>query len=176
MCDEPVRTWVRTDRAGWQGFQEFMIRERAAGAPLQVEYRGIERARPSQAVLERVAGASAIVIGPSNPIASIGPILAVPGLRDALDAAPASVVAVSPIVAGEVLKGPTAAFLAHAGVECSASGVAEIYGGLLDGVVADEDLAAIPCLRTDTRMDDAPARARLARETIAFAESLARPA
>jgi LPPG:FO 2-phospho-L-lactate transferase len=173
MCEEPVRTWVRTDRAGWQGFQEFMIRERAAGTLREIEYRGIELARPSDAVLERVAGASAIVIGPSNPIASIGPILAVPGLRDALAAAPAPVVAVSPIVAGEVLKGPTAAFMEHAGVECSAAGVAEIYTGLLDAIVADEDVAAIPCLRTDTRMDDAASRARLARETLAFAESLA---
>jgi LPPG:FO 2-phospho-L-lactate transferase len=172
MCDQAVRTWVRTDAAGWRGFQEFMIRDRAAGAVQAVEYRGIERARPGRAVLDALAAARAIVIGPSNPVASIGPILAVPGLRDALTAAAAPVVAVSPIVGGEVLKGPTAAFLAHAGVECSAAGVAQLYEGLIDGIVADEDVGAVARLRTGTRMDDAAAAARLARETVAFAESL----
>ena len=113
MSDDPVRTWIRTT-AGWHAFQEFMIRRRAAGIVEGLEFRGAEQARPSAEVLAAIAGARAIVIGPSNPLVSIAPILAVPGMREALLAAPAPVVAVSPIVGGEVLKGPTAAFMAFA--------------------------------------------------------------
>jgi LPPG:FO 2-phospho-L-lactate transferase len=176
MCDEPVRTWVRSAGA-WRAFQEFMIRERAAGPVEGVELRGIDRARPTPEVLAALAGARAIVIGPSNPLVSIDPILAVPGMREALAVAPAPVVAVSPIVGGEVLKGPTAAFMAHAGRELSARGVAEHYGALLDGIVADEPHAeppsGLPRLSTDTRMSDAAARAALAARVLAFADSLA---
>ncbi|HTZ86237.1 MAG TPA: 2-phospho-L-lactate transferase CofD family protein, partial [Solirubrobacteraceae bacterium] len=97
MSDDPVRTWVRNP-SGWRSFQEFMIRERAAGPVEGLEFRGAEQARPSQAALDAIARARAIVIGPSNPLASIGPILAVPGMREALAEAAAPVVAVSPIV------------------------------------------------------------------------------
>jgi len=171
--DEPVRTWVRTP-SGSFSFQEFMIRQRAAGPVLGLEFRGAEHAQASEAARSAIARASAIVIGPSNPLASIGPILAVGGMREALRAAPAPVVAVSPIVGGRVLKGPTAAFMAYARLPCSAAGVAEHYGELLDGVVADEDVAHLPTLRIDTRMDDAPARASVAAQTLAFAEALRR--
>jgi len=171
MSDDPVRTWVRTP-AGWHPFQEFMIRQRAAGPIQGLEFRGSERSAPSERVLAAIAHALAIFIGPSNPLASIAPILAVPGLRAALRAAPAPVVAVSPLVGGEVLKGPTASFMAFAGRRCSAEGVAELYGELLDGIVADEDVAALPTLNTDTRMDDAAAGARVAREALAFARTL----
>jgi LPPG:FO 2-phospho-L-lactate transferase len=172
MSDDPVRTWVRTGTAGWCAFQEFMIREQAKGLIEGLEYRGAEQAMASREVLEAIAAARVIVIGPSNPLASIGPILAVPGMREALTEAAAPVVAVSPIVGGQVLKGPTAAFMAFAALEVSAEGVADFYGELLDGVVADEAVGALPTLRTDTRMDDAPARERLARETLSFAEAL----
>ena len=113
------------------------------------------------------------MIGPSNPLASIAPILAVPGIREALLAAPAPVVAVSPIVGGEVLKGPTAAFMAFAALECSADGVADFYGELLDGIVADENVARLPTLQIDTRMDDGVAREHVARQTLDFALALA---
>jgi len=113
------------------------------------------------------------VIGPSNPLASIAPILAVPGMREALSAAAAPVVAVSPIVGGEVLKGPTAAFMAFAALECNADGVADFYGELLDGIVADENVARLPTLQIDTRMDDPASRARVARQTLDFAQALA---
>jgi LPPG:FO 2-phospho-L-lactate transferase len=170
MSDEPVRTWVSTPAEGWAGFQEFMIRRRAAGPIDGLEFRGAGDARPSVAVLAAIAGAGAIVIGPSNPLASIAPILAVPGMEDALREAPAPVLAVSPIVGGEVLKGPTAAFMAFAGRECSARGVREHYGSLLDGIVADEELdGALPALRTPTLMGSPEQRARLAREVIGFA-------
>jgi LPPG:FO 2-phospho-L-lactate transferase len=172
MSDDPVATWVQTAEAGWRSFQEFMIRGRAAGPVTGLELRGAEQALPSPQVLEAISSALVIVIGPSNPLISIGPILAVPGIADALRDARAPVVAVSPIVGGEVLKGPTADFMAFAGFECSAAGVSELYGDLLDGIVADEPVPGLPCLRTDTRMGDAADRARLARETVGFAESL----
>ncbi len=173
MSDRQVRTWVR-DPDGWCSFQEFMIRRRATGPVEGLEFRGAERAAPSPEVLAAIAGARAIVIGPSNPLASIAPILAVPGIREALAAAPAPVVAVSPIVGGEVLKGPTAAFMAFAALECSAKGVADFYGELLDGLVCDEELPAggVPSRRIDTRMDDAPARAGVAAQVLEFADSL----
>jgi len=172
MSDDPVRTWVRTGEAGWCAFQEFMIRERAAGLIEGLEYRGAEQARPSEQALAAIAAARVIVIGPSNPLASIGPILAVPGIHEALTAAAAPVVAVSPIVGGEVLKGPTASFMAFAALELSADGVADFYGELLDGIVADENVARLASLQTDTRMDDADARSRVAKQTLSFAEAL----
>lgn len=173
MSDDPVRTWVRTGAAGWCSFQEFMIRERAAGLIEGLEYRGAEQARAGEQALAAIASASAIVIGPSNPLASIAPILAVPGIHEALLDAAAPIVAVSPIVGGEVLKGPTASFLAFAALECSADGVADFYGELLDGIVADEDVGRLTTLQTDTRMDDAGGRARLAEQTLSFAQALA---
>ncbi len=173
MSDDPVRTWVRTGSAGWCSFQEFMIRERAAGMIEGLEYRGAEQARPSEQALAAIAGARAIVIGPSNPLASIGPILAVPGIHEALHAAAAPIVAVSPIVGGEVLKGPTASFMAFGALDCNADGVADFYGELLDGIVADEDVGRLTTLQTDTRMDDAGGRARLAEQTLSFAQALA---
>ena len=173
MSDDPVCTWVRTT-AGWRSFQEFMIRQRAEGIVEGLEFRGAEQARPSAEVLAAIEQADAIVIGPSNPLASIAPILAVPGIRDALIAAPAPVLAVSPIVGGEVLKGPTAAFMAFAALECSADGVADFYGELLDGIVADENVGRLTCLQTDTRMDDAAARKLLAEQVLGFAAALTR--
>jgi LPPG:FO 2-phospho-L-lactate transferase len=173
MSDDPVRTWVRTT-AGWRSFQEFMIRQQAEGIVEGLEFRGAEQATPSAEVLAAIQKARTIVIGPSNPLASIAPILAVPGIRDALIAAPAPVIAVSPIVGGEVLKGPTAAFMAFAALDLSADGVADFYGELLDGIVADENVNRLPTLQTDTRMDDAAARRLLAEQVLGFAEALAK--
>jgi len=173
MSDEDVHTWVSTPQGGWSAFQEFMIRAGAAGPVDGLEFRGAERARPSREVLDAIAAAGAIVIGPSNPLASIGPILAVPGMTEALASAAAPVVAVSPIVGGEVLKGPTAAFMAFAGRDCSAAGVLEQYGSLLDGIVADEQIGTgVPSLRTATLMDTSGQRRRLAGELLAFAGTL----
>ena len=175
MADAPVRTRVRA--AGrWWSFQEFMIRRRGAGPVEDVAFDGAAGAAPPAAALDAIAGARAVVVGPSNPVISIRPILAVPGMADALRATPAPVVAVSPVVAGAVVKGPTEAFLQWAGLGLSASGVARAYDGLLDGIVADEDLdpgRALPLLRMDTLMADAAARRRVAAETLRFAEALA---
>jgi LPPG:FO 2-phospho-L-lactate transferase len=173
MCDQQVSTEVRTE-SRWWNFQEFMILERGAGTITDLEFHGIEDAAPSREVLAAIERAEAIVIGPSNPLASIGPILAVPGLRDALARVHAPVVAVSPIVGGGVLKGPTASFMAFAGLDLSARGIAEFYGDLLDGIVTDEPpLEDLPTLRIDTAMPDPAARARVAEQILAFADSLA---
>jgi LPPG:FO 2-phospho-L-lactate transferase len=172
MSDDPVRTWVRTP-SGWHSFQEFMIRERARGPVQDLEFRGAESARASEEVLGAIARADAVVIGPSNPLASVGPILAVPGMREALAAARAPVVAVSPIVGGEVLKGPTAEFLEFAALDCSAHGIVSFYGELLDGVVSDERVDGLAALELDTRMDDAATRAQVAERVLAFAQQLA---
>ncbi len=170
--DDPLRTWVRSTE-GWRSFQDFMIRMQAAGIVEGLEFRGAEEAAPSREALAAIDQARAIVIGPSNPLASIAPILAVPGIREALAAADAPVVAVSPIVGGKVLKGPTAAFMAFAALECSAQGVAGFYGELLDGIVADEPVPGLAALEIDTGMADAHSRARVAEQALAFADSLA---
>jgi LPPG:FO 2-phospho-L-lactate transferase len=172
MCDEPVRTHVRA-RGRLHPFQDFMIRGRGAGPVEGVELRGIEAARPTPEALDAIAKAEAIVIGPSNPVISIGPILAVPGLRDAIEAAPAPVVAVSPLVRGTVLKGPTDVFMAWAGHPLTSEGIAAHYAGLLDGLVADERADSLPTLVTDVEMASQDARRRVAAETLAFAAALA---
>jgi len=173
MSEDPVRTWVRNP-SGWCSFQEFMIREHAQGIVEGLEFRGAEQAQPNERALAAIAGAQALVIGPSNPLASIAPILAVPGIREALADAPAPVVAVSPVVGGQILKGPTAAFMAFAALECTADGVADFYGELLDGIVADENVARLPTLQIDTRMDDSASRANVAMQTLDFVLALAR--
>ncbi len=173
MSDAPVRTTIVSDGRTLP-FQEFMIRERAAAPIDDVVLDGIEAAAPPPEALEAIAAARAIVIGPSNPIISIDPILRVPGLRDALRAADAPVVAVSPIVGGQVLKGPTEAFLRWAGVSVDAAGVAAFYGDLLDGLAADErpEGLDVPLLEIDTDLGDPAARARVAAEVLRFAEAL----
>jgi LPPG:FO 2-phospho-L-lactate transferase len=171
MSDRQVSTWV-TARGRSIPFQEFMILEHAEGPIEGVELRGLEQAAPSDAALAAIATAEAIVIGPSNPVISIGPILALPGMREALAAAPAPVVAVSPFVGGRSVKGPTEPFCEHAGIELGAAGIARAYEGVIDGLVSDEDVRGLPALRTDTLMDGAAGRERLARQVVDFAASL----
>ncbi len=174
MADEPVRTHVRTPK-GLRPFQEFMIVDRWAGPIEEVVLGGIEDARPTPEVLDAIAGADAIVIGPSNPVISIGPILAVPGMREALRASPAPVVAVSPFVGGHAVKGPTDDFCLSAGIELSAQGVAGAYADVIDAIVADEPVVGVPALVTDTLMTDAPGRRELGRKILDFAESAPSP-
>lgn len=171
MADEPVTTWVGA-RGRRLPFQEFMIVEGAQGPVEAVELRGIEAARPTEEVLAALAGAEAVLIGPSNPVISIGPILALPGMREALRATPAPVVAMSPFVGGRTIKGPTDEFCAYAGIATDAAGIAAAYGDLLDGIVADEQVAGLPCLVTDTLMRNQEDRVALARKTLDFAVKL----
>jgi len=177
MCEQPVRTRVRTGR-GWRGLQQFLVAEHAEGAIEAVELEGIADARPTEEVLAAIAGAELIVVGPSNPVISIGPILAVPGIREAISDAAAPVVAVSPYVAGEVVKGPTDAFMAAVGRPSTAAGVAGLYRGLLDGMVCDRDDPDPPpedvaVLRCPTLMEGAERRRELARRVLEFGSSLA---
>jgi LPPG:FO 2-phospho-L-lactate transferase len=175
MADEPVRTRIASG-GRLIPFQEFMIVERAEPPIEGVELDGIERARPTPEVLDALAKAETIVIGPSNPVISIGPILAVPGMREAIASSPAPVVAVSPFVGGHAVKGPTDAFCEHAGIALGAAGIARAYSGLLDGLVADEPApeAGIAVHVTDTMMDTPEARRRVATTTLEFAASLSR--
>jgi LPPG:FO 2-phospho-L-lactate transferase len=176
MCEEPVRTRVRTP-AGWRGLQEFLILDEGAAPIEAIEVDGLAEARPTGEVLAAIAAADVIVIGPSNPVISIGPILAVPGMHDAIAAAPAPVLAVSPFVAGRAIKGPTEAFMAAIGRPVTAEGVASLYVGLLDGIVVDDgdpdpppgDLRSLAC---PTLMEGAAGRRTLAERVLAFASEL----
>lgn len=172
MSNEPVRTWVQSS-GRWLPFQEFMIRAQAAGPIDDVQLRGAGQSRPTREALAAIAAADAIVVGPSNPVISIGPILAVPDMRQALIDSPASIVAVSPLVDGTVVKGPTDAFMRWAGHSRDSDGICACYDGLIDGLVADQATDGVPVLRTDTLMRDADDRHRLAAETLRFAEGLA---
>jgi LPPG:FO 2-phospho-L-lactate transferase len=174
MSDQPVRTHVRTPR-GLRPFQEFMIVDGWAGPIEEVVLRGVEDAHATPEVAEALATADAIVIGPSNPVISIGPILAVPGIRAAVREAPAPVVAVSPFVGGRAVKGPTDDFCRSAGIELSAQGIARSYRDLIDGIVADEPVEGVPGLVTNTLMDADAARRALAQEILDFAGSLRSP-
>jgi LPPG:FO 2-phospho-L-lactate transferase len=172
MSDQPVRTAVlAADR--WWPLQEFMIRHRGAGPVQDVQFRHARAARPTAAALGAIEQARAIVIGPSNPVISIGPILAVPGLRDALVASAAPVVAVSPLVDGQVLKGPTAACLRWAGRAPDSDGIAAIYDELIDGLVADSAAASVRTLETGVLLDTRERRRAVAQATLEFATSLA---
>lgn len=176
MCEQPVRTRVRTAE-GWRGLQRFLVAEQGGPAVEEVELEGIADAGPTPEVLEAIGSAQAIVIGPSNPVISIGPILAVPGMREALTASGAPIVAVSPYVAGRVVKGPTDAFMAALGRPSTAAGVASLYAGLIAGMVCDADDPdpppdGIEVLRRATLMDGEAARVELAAATLSFAASL----
>jgi len=171
MSDLPVRTRVLTSERWWP-VQEFMIKRRGEGPVLEVDFRHLRAATPTTEVLEALASARAIVVGPSNPVISIGPILGLDGLRDAIVNSPAPVVAVSPLVGGAVLKGPTAAFMEWARQPLSGDGVAAVYAGLLDGLVADERAASLPVLEIDVRLDCGERRRTVAERTLEFALAL----
>ncbi len=175
MTDAEVRTHVRTDE-GWLEFQEYFVHRHQEPAVHEVRFAGAEAARASRQVGDAFDAADVIVVAPSNPIVSIGPILAVPGVRDAIARARARgvpVAAVSPIIAGHALKGPADRMLVSLGHESSAVGVARLYRDLVDVYVYDEtdDPALAPqieafgmrVLRAPTIMTDDASRAALAR-------------
>ncbi len=137
MSDEPVETRVVTEK-GELSFQEYFVRERHAVRASEVRFVGAERARPAPGVLESIASSEVVIVAPSNPITSIGPILAVPGIREALRSTPARVGAISPIVGGAAVSGPAGDLMRAHGLEVSARGVAQAYGDFLDLLVIDE--------------------------------------
>jgi LPPG:FO 2-phospho-L-lactate transferase len=167
--DDELRTWVRAG-GEWRPFQDFMIRLLGRGPIEDVEFRGAATAKPAPEAVEAIRSARAIVIGPSNPVLSIDPILSVLGHE--LRAARAPVVAVSPLVRGEVLKGPTAECLAWAGRSQDSDGIAAHYEGLIDGLVADRRAAHVPTLETGVELADPESRRRVARATLEFADAL----
>lgn len=138
MSDDPVRTRLLTE-AGWIDFQDYFVRQRCEPSVQALEFHGAEQARvqPEFLAALRDPNLQAVVVCPSNPFISVEPILALPGVRDALIACPAPVIAVSPIIGGKAVKGPTAKMMAELGLSPSAGAVAQRYGDLLDGYVVD---------------------------------------
>jgi len=174
MSDQPVRTHVRTP-AGLLHFEEYMVQRRAADEVQDVVFTGAETARPAPGVLDALKQAEAILIAPSNPIVSIGSILAVPGIHDILHEASGMIVAVSPIVGGAPIKGPADKLMRGLGLDVSAVGVARCYRDFLDVMVVDEQDAhlipaiedlGIPAVATNTIMRDLAAKADLARQVL----------
>lgn len=149
MSDDPVRTLIHTAR-GALAFQHYFVRDKCAPEVTGFSFSGAENARPAPGVLEAIASpqTGCIVICPSNPFVSIDPILAVPGIRAALNAATAPVIAVSPIVGGRAIKGPTAKMMQELAIPQTAEAVAAHYQGLLDGFILDqEDTDTLPQIR-----------------------------
>jgi len=143
MSDDRMRTRVRSD-AGWIDFQDYFVRQQCRPVVHELAFDGVTRARPQADIVAalRLGDVRAVIICPSNPFISVEPILAIPGMRDAIKASGAPVIAVSPIVGGQAVKGPTAKMMRELGLEASAAGVAARYGYLLDGYVVDEADAA----------------------------------
>jgi LPPG:FO 2-phospho-L-lactate transferase len=187
MSDDPVRTWLQAeDAAGtrWLPFQEYFVKLQCRPVIRSIEYRGAAGARLSAALRAalRPGCARAVILCPSNPFLSIAPILAVPGLRQSLRDSGAPVVAVSPIVGGRAIKGPTAKIMGELGLPADVPAVAAHYRGLIDGLVIDgEDAGLQPLLQqeglrvavTDTVMRSLEDRVRLAREVLDFADAIA---
>jgi len=178
MCDQPVPTMIETGQ-GRLHFQEYLVERRAEPRVQAISFDGIERARPAPGVLEALEGARSIVICPSNPLISIGPILAVPGVREAMRKRRAHVVAVCPIVGGKSLKGPSDQMLAQLGHDVSALGLARMYQDICGTMVIDPvdsaQSAAIESLGMEvvihpTVMRNVEDKERLARKVVQFAE------
>jgi LPPG:FO 2-phospho-L-lactate transferase len=179
--DDRLRTMIDTPD-GEIDFQTYYVRHQHADRVTGIRFDGAELARPAPGVVEAIRDAAAIVIAPSNPLISIGPILAVTEIRSLLAARSAPCVAVSPIVGGRALRGPAAAMLESLGHEASAAGVAAIYAGLVDALVIDEQDAELAeaverhgmrAVVADTIMRDAAARERLARTALDAAGAVA---
>jgi LPPG:FO 2-phospho-L-lactate transferase len=183
MSDDPVRTRVRTEE-GWMDFQPWFVGRQAQPAVTGLAFEGAATARPQPQVLDALAdpGLRAVVICPSNPFISIGPLLAMPWLAAALRDCRAPVLAVSPIIAGSAVKGPTARMLAGFGMEVSAAAVARHYGALLRGYVLDSAdaeaaqlLAPLPVRAAPTLMRSLDDRIALARVVLDFSAKLGKP-
>ena len=174
MSNDPVRTVVHTE-AGALPFQEYFVKRRGEGQVTEVELRGIATAAPAPGVCEAIRTAQLVILPPSNPIVSIGPILALPGVREALRETAAPVVAVSPLVAGKPVKGPADRLLSGLGIEVSVTGVASLYQDFLDTFVIDTQDASqrarleqlrLTVIVTNTIMTDMEKSVALARTIV----------
>lgn len=186
MTDEPVTTYILVGDGPIRSlhFQEYLVQRKAADEIRGIEYRGSPRAHPTPEVLSALQEADAIFLAPSNPVASIGPILAIPGIRACLRATQAPIVAISPVVGGQSLKGPTDKFLRWANVEVSPLGVARLYHSALDGLdgmlidsVDAGEASRIEALGVAVRaraivMRSLEDRQRVARHALEFLEAL----
>ena len=178
MSDDPVRTRLRTE-AGWLDFQDYFVRRQCQPVVRELEFAGAGAARAHAEVLAALTRADlrAVVICPSNPFVSVEPILAVPGIRTALQAASAPVIAVTPIIGGKAVKGPAAKMMAELGLEVSGSAVAQRYAGLIDVFVSDVSdaplaaIAGVRMLRAPTLMSTTLDRVTLARAVLAAADA-----
>jgi len=181
ITDSPVRTVVHTRDDGPLPFQDYFVRHRCAPVVTAISFAGAAEARPSPAFAAAIGDPElrVVVVAPSNPWLSIDPILAIPGVRRALEGVRVPVVAVSPIIHGLAVKGPTAKIMRELGMEPTSSAIARHYNGLIDGLVIDESDAAdadrigIPVKVARTLMNDLDDRRHLARAVLAFAETLA---
>ncbi len=174
--DDQLRTTVLA-RGTRTGVQHFLIKRHGAGPIDDVKVEGLEEATVTPETFAAIEAADLIVIGPSNPALSITPIIGLPGLRDAISAASAPVVTVSPLVGGRVLKGPTDAFLDHLGVTHDAAGIASLYADVTDGVISDDaPTSAFPQdlrhRQIDVLLDTPERRREVARELLAFGAEL----
>ena len=178
MSDDRVRSIVDTDE-GELAFQHYFVRRRAEPRFRSIRFEGAETARPSAALLAALADPTleAIILCPSNPVLSIAPILALPGVRDRIERRGVPVVAVSPFIGGRAVKGPAAKIMSEIGIATTAAGLASYYDGLLDGLVIDrvdtgEEVDGVSLHATDTLMRDTGDQLRLAREVLGFARGL----
>jgi LPPG:FO 2-phospho-L-lactate transferase len=176
MTDDPVFTVVRTTE-GTLSFQDYFVRRRCEPLAFRIAFDGAPDAQPAPGVLDALASADVVLLAPSNPLLSIAPILAVPGLRDALAATSAPVVAVSPLVGGQAVKGPTAKLMRELGYPTTASGIAVLYKGVIDGLLVDErdhcNGLQVPTAQTDTLMQTLEDRMRVASAALALARAIA---
>ena len=176
MSDDPVRTRVMTG-GDWKGLQEFLIIEGGLPEVEAVEMQGLAKASPTPEVIEAIDLADLIVIGPSNPVISIGPILAIEGIREAIANSGAPVIAVSPYVGGRTVKGPTDNLMRAVGRSTDTRGVISLYAGLLDAIVCDlgdpdPPKEEVRCFATPTLMQSAVGREAVARAVIKVADTL----
>ncbi|HUZ20883.1 MAG TPA: 2-phospho-L-lactate transferase [Acidimicrobiales bacterium] len=178
MSDDAVRTRLRLVSGEEVEFQEYFVKLRHAVAVSAVRFAGADRARPAPGVLEALSAADAVLVAPSNPVVSIGPILAVPGIAELLESRRASVVAISPIVAGAALKGPADRLLVELGGESSAAGVARVLTAIAGTLVVDEadtalagevERAGMRCVVAPTVMRTPEVAAELSRVALAAA-------
>jgi LPPG:FO 2-phospho-L-lactate transferase len=178
VTNDPLRTMVTVGGEGEIGFQEYFVERRHDVAVEAVRFKGADRCAPAPGVLDAIASSEVVVIAPSNPVVSIEPILAVPGVRRALEARRAKAVAVSPIVAGAALRGPADRLLRDLGHEPSVVGVARLYAPLVSTLVIDEadravaaevEAEGVRCVVAPTIMTDADAAAGLARTVLGAA-------
>jgi len=176
MSDERIETRLKTADEDFS-FQEYFVKERWQPEVSKVFYAGVEKSKPAPGVLDAIGSASGIIICPSNPVTSIGPILAVPGIRDALKETSATVVGVSPIIGASAITGPAHKLMAAMGMGTSALGVARAYADFLDVfVVANEDKSLraeieelnVRAVTADIRMNSPADKKRLAREVLAL--------